>query len=274
MENELLHNMIWTMVAVLAMLVITRIILVQKGRFLAPTNHGIAQTCGTRDVQEDSHIIYQAKRGTMAALVDGMGRNQSGALASALTIETVLEVFEREDAFRNPNYFFQKTLRRANRRVLDRLDESSGGASAAVILLEGHTLYYAVAGSVKIAVFRKNELVPITEGHTVSVLAQQKYLQGNLTQQTTISLLQEQRLYNFIGNDEFDIEIFDQAIQLRSGDIIAMMTIGVYDALSYSHMEDLLRQGKDCVSKSQAIIEAVDRTPGEKDNASVLLIAV
>jgi len=274
MENELLRNMIWTMVAVLSVLIIIRIVLVRKGKFVQLSSHGVAQSCGTRDVQEDTHFIYQTKRGTLAALIDGTGRNQNGAMASVLIAETVLEVFEGEDAFRNPNYFFQKTLRRANRRVLEHLDESSGGASAALILLEGHTLYYAVAGNVKVAVFRQDELIPITEGHTVSVLAQKKYLEGNLTQQKTISLLQEQRLYNFIGVDEFDIEIFDQAISLRNGDIVTLMTVGVYDTLSYSHLEDLLRQGKNCSDKSKAIIEAVDRSPGEKENASVLLIAV
>jgi len=265
---------IWVMAIVLAILIIIRIVLTCRGRFRERIPHGTGQTCGTRDVQEDCHAVYQTDRGTLAVLADGMGRNQCGKLASTLTIETVLDVFEREDVFRNPNHFFQKSLRQANRRILERLDESSGGASVAIVLIEGLTLYYAVAGNVQVAVFRDGELVPITEGHTISVLAQKKYLQGDLTQQTTIALLKEQRLYNFVGRDEFDIEIFDQAVKLKHGDVVSLMTDGVCESVSYSHIESLLHQGRDCQSKAKAIVQAVNESPGEKGNASVILIAV
>ena len=274
MTNSVAHNVIWVLAAILVVLIIIRVVFACRGRFSERSDHGTGQTCGTRDVQEDCHAIYQKGRGTLAVLADGMGRNQSGKLASTLTVETVLDVFEREDAFRNPNYFFQKSLRQANSRILDRLDEGSGGASVAIVLIEGFTLYYAVAGNVQAAVFRGGELVPITEGHTVSVLAQKQYLQGGLTQQKTIALLQEQRLYNFVGRDEFDIEIFDQAINLRRGDIVTLMTDGVCDTLSYAHIESLMRQSRDCQSKTETIIKAVNESPGEKDNASVILIAV
>jgi len=262
------------MVAILAILILIRIVLTGKGHFKAKSTHGAGQTCGTRDVQEDCHAVYQTDRGTLAVLADGMGRNQCGKLASTLTIETVLDTFEREDAFRNPNYFFQKSLRQANRRVLERLNDESGGTSVAIALIEGLTLYYAVAGNVQVAVFRDGELVPITEGHTVSVLAQKKYLEGNLTQQKTIALLREQRLYNFVGRDGFDIEIFDQAIKLKRGDVVTLMTDGVCETISYSHIESLLQQGRDCQNKAKAIVQAVNESPGEKDNASVILIAV
>jgi len=131
-----------------------------------------------------------------------------------------------------------------------------------------------VVGNVKVAVLRGGELIPITEGHTVSVFADKKYLEGSLTRQTTIALLQEQRLYNFVGRDEFDIEVFDQPIRLQRGDTVALMTDGVYDTLPYSELEDMMRAGRDCQSKAEAIVRAVDAAPGEKDNASVILLAV
>jgi len=274
MTNSVVYNVIWVMAAILLVLIIIRVVLVYRGYFSERSTHGAGQTCGTRDVQEDCHAVYQTDRGILAVLADGIGRNQCGKLASTLTVETVLDLFEREDAFRNPNYFFQKSLRQANRRILDRLNEESGGASVAIVLIEGLILYYAVAGNVQVAVFRGGELVPITEGHTIDVLAEKKYLQGELTRQTTIALLQEHRLYNFVGRDEFDIEIFDQAIKLKHGDIVALMTDGVCESVSYSYIENLLHQGRDCESKAKAIVQAVNESPGEKDNASVILIAV
>ena len=258
----------------MALLILIRVVLASKGRFSTGHSHGVGQTCGTRDVQEDCHAVRRNGRGVLAVLADGMGSNHGGSVSSSLTVESVLDVFERDNAFHNPNYFFQKSLRQANRRILDQLEEGSGGASVAIVLIERMTLSYAVVGNVKVAVLRGGELIPITEGHTVNVLAEKKYLEGSLTRQTTIALLQEQRLYNFVGRDEFDIEVFDQPLRLQRGDIVALMTDGVYDTLPYSELEDLMRRGRDCQKRAEAIIRAVDASPGEKDNASVILLAV
>jgi len=261
------------MAAALLLLIIIRIALAFRGRFSDPTNQGVGQTCGMRDVQEDCHAIYRTDRGVMAVLADGMGCNEGGRVSSSLAVETVLDVFDRDNAFHNPHYFFQKSLRQANRRILDRLDEGAG-ASVAIVLIERLTLSYAVVGNVKVAVFRDGELVPVTESHTVEVLAEKKYRQGSLTRQTTIALLQEQRLYNFVGRDEFDIEVFDEPIYLQHGDIVVLMTDGVYDAIPYAELEDSMNAGRNCQEMAAAIIQAVDEAPGEKDNASVILIAV
>ena len=274
MTYELTHQVILIMAALLAVLIVVRIVLVSRFR-LSGHNQGIAQTCGAREAQEDCHAVYQSSRGTLAVLADGMGRRQGGAVASSLAVETILDTFERDNAFHNPNYFFQKALKQTNNRILDRLDEGSGGASVAIVLIERLTLYYAVVGNVRVAVFRSGELVPVTEGHTVDVLAEKKYLQGDLTRQTTIALLQEHRLYNFVGRDEFqDIEVFDQPVRLRRGDIVALMTDGVSEAIGHAELEDMLQAGRACQHKADAIIQAVDATPGETDNASVILIAI
>jgi len=261
-------------VALLAMLVIARFALVCAAA-LSGKGRGFAQTCGSRDVQEDCHAVLRAGRGAMAVLADGMGRNQGGAVSSSLAVETVIDVFERDDAFSNPNYFFQKAFRQANNRILDQLDDGYGGASVAIALFDGVTLYYAVVGNVHVAVFRGGDLVRVTEGHTVDVLAERKYLEGSLTRQDIIALLRERRLYNYIGQDEFcDVEVFDKPITLRHRDIVVLMTDGVYESVPYARLEQILAKGRDCQGKADAVIREVDGAPGTKDNASIILIAI
>jgi serine/threonine protein phosphatase PrpC len=204
-----------------------------------------------------------------------MGRNQGGAVSSSLAVETVLDVFDRDNPFLNPNYFFQKAFRQANNRILDQLSDSYGGASVAIALFDRKTLYYALAGNVQIAVFRGHDLVQITEGHTVNVLAEKKYTVGSLTKQETISLLRERRLYNYVGRDEFcDVEIFDAPVHLRQGDIVVLMTDGVYESVPHTDIEKILSSVRGCQEKANAIIKAVDEFDGVKDNASVVLIAI
>jgi len=269
------HLIIQILIGLLALLIIIRLILAIHEIVTNICRVGFAQSIGLMEIQSDFHAISRKPQGTILILADGMGRNYAGAISSTMLVETILDEFELGNAFQNPNYFFHKSLHQANRRILDQLDDGIGGAGAAIALLERQTLYYATVGNVQISVFRKNELIPVTEGHTVNVLAEKKYRQGSLTKQTTVALLKERRLYNFVGREEFqDIEVFDQPLGLRRGDIILLMTDGVHDIVSYTELENILKKGRDCQRKADAIIEAVSQAQGYKDNASALVIAI
>lgn len=271
---EVIYRIIQLMAVVLIGLIIVRVALSHRFK-AAGYNQGVGKTCGTKEAQEDCFGISKNNRGTMVVLTDGMGKKQGGALSASLVVETALDIFERDNAFYNPNYFFQKLLNQANRRILDRLDEGAYGASVAIALIDKSTFYYAVVGNVQVAVYRDKELIPITEGHTINVLAEKKYMQGNLTKQETIALLQEQRLYNFVGRDEFsEVEVFDQPIKLKSGDIVILMTDGVYETIGYSGIEDRLKTGGNCQMMADAIVKEIDALQEEKDNGSIVLLSV
>jgi len=269
------HLIIQGFVVILVLLIIVRLMFVAQEAFSNVQRVGFAQSIGIMEVQSDFHAITRRSGGAMVVLADGIGRNYAGAISSTMLVETVLDEFEVGNAFKNPNYFFQKSLNLANRRILDQLDDGISGASVSIALLERKKLYYATVGNVQIAVFRRNELIPVTEGHTVDVLAEKKYRQGSITKETTIALLKERRLYNFVGQEEFqDIEIFDTPLNLRRGDIVVFMTDGVHDIVSYTELENILKKGRDCQRKANAIIEAVKQADKRGDNASAIVIAI
>ena len=54
-------------------------------------------------------------------------------------------------------------------------------AAVSAVMIQGGFLFYGIVGNVKIAVFRNEELIPLGTGHTVDVLAQDKYVEGVLT---------------------------------------------------------------------------------------------
>lgn len=274
-QSTVAQNTIWILLGLLAILILVRCLLVYRVRNQKEYRYGHSMTIGTRDRQEDCLAVKEARGGILAVLADGMGKAYGGSVSSSLAVETALDLFDGENAFLNPQYYFQKTLRAANNRILDRLDEGSGAASVAIALIHSMTLYYAEVGNVQVSVFRDNELIPVTEGHTVDILAKKKFQQGSLTRQKTIALLREHRLYNYIGQDEFqDIELFDTPLKLRHGDIVVLMTDGIYDTLPYTQIESILRSGYDCMKKAQGITALAEEAPGEKNNGSVIMIAV
>jgi len=237
---------------------------------------GTAKTIGDREVQEDEYGINNFGEGLMAVLADGQGKLHSGRIASLTSIQVFQEIFQLREAFYNPQYFFGKAFRRANKEVLQKLADNRGTASIGVALIKDLTLYYAVVGNIKIAVYRNRELVPISAGHTIDMLAKQKYQEGRLTKQETVALLENHRLYNFVGRDGFrDVEVFDTPIALRTGEYVLLMSDGVYDTIRWRDIEACLGKEGSCQSKAEALVEMVEqKQQNDKDNASIIVIRV
>jgi len=238
--------------------------------------YGASKTIGSREVQEDEYGIVESEEGIMAVLADGMGKHFGGKIASRTVVEVFQDIFEDRNAFFNPQYYFRKAFQGANREILKRMDQEQGRASAAAVILKDGKLYYAAVGNVKVAVYRNRELVPLTAGHTIDILAKQKYMEGKLSREEATALLEHHRLYNFVGQDGFcDIEFFDIPVQLREEDYILLMTDGMYEGSSWKAIEECLEAAGKCQKKAFAMIELINQSKEEeKDNAAVVIIKV
>lgn len=239
------------------------------------SNIGTCMTIGSREVQEDQLAVMDTEAGIMAVLADGAGKVYGGRIAAKTAVETFVDIFHDYNAFNNPQYFFRKAFQCANREILKAVgDENRGKASTGCIMIRGGYLYYGLVGNVKIGVFREGTLVPVSVGHTVAVMAEKKFHEGKISRQDTITLLENRRLYNYLGKDDFrDIEFFDAPIRLLEGDIIVLMSDGVYEFLGFREVEDVLKEQGGCQEKALKIIEKVNQGAGDdKDNASVILI--
>lgn len=241
---------------------------------------GSCKTIGSREIQEDFYKIVKTENGLLAVLADGMGKKLGGKIAARKVTEVFGELFSEYNALDHPFYYFQKAFMAANREVLKLLGDGRGSASASAVMLQENsgtgnypTLYYAIVGNVKIAVFRNGELVPVGSGHTVNVLAEDRYYAGSLAREDALALLKEKRVYNYIGRDGFkDIEVYDMPIRLKKDDIVALMSDGVYEGMEWKELEAYLSVKASCRQKAFQIIEHINRKPGNKDNACIVLI--
>lgn len=237
---------------------------------------GMSKTIGNREIQEDSFGMLESEEGVMAVLADGMGKQFGGKIASQAAVEVFKDIFADRNAFYNPQYYFRRAFQGANREILNLLDAGQGKASVAAVLIRNNQLYYADVGNVKIAVYRNHELVPITAGHTINVLAKKQYSEGKLSRQNAVALLERHRLYNYVGQDGFhDVEFFDTPIHLRGGEYVLLMTDGLYEEARWKDIEDCLEEEGTCQEKAYALVELVNRSKAEdKDNASVVILKV
>ena len=237
---------------------------------------GASMTIGDREIQEDNYNFVESNNGFLGVLADGMGKKFGGKISSQIAVNTFIELFEQFDAFDNPNYFFQKAFTVANREILKNLDDDRCGACVSAMLIRNNMLFYSLVGNIKIAVYRNGDLIPVSTGHTINMLAEDKYKSGKLTRESAISLLEEKRLYNYVGQDGFkNIEFFDEPINLKYGDIVALISDGVYEFLSWKEIENELNKNINTQKMAFNIVEKINISQKEnKDNASIFLVKI
>lgn len=234
---------------------------------------GYCLTIGDRELQEDNCGMLENQAGTLLVLADGMGRGYGGRLAGRIAVETFLDFFRDYKSFEKPQYYFRKAFHAANRAILDKVEDGRGSASVAAALITNDTLYYAAVGNVKLAVYHNGDLVPVSEGHTIDVITKRKYLQGTLTKESALALLDRHRLYDFVGQDGFkDIEFFSQPLPLNCGDAVVLLSDGIYETLRWRDIEEELSIGRSSQKQALRVIEQVNRSKmPNKDNASIVI---
>ncbi len=173
-----------------------------------------------------------------------------------------------------PDYFFRTTFYEANRRIQATLGERKGGASLGAVFANSTHLYYALAGNIRIAIFRRGELIPLSKGQTLDVLAVEAWKDGKISRQEAVWSMEEKRLWNYLGLDGFhEIEIESQPILTKPGDVVFLATCGIFEELSWSELEDLLAEPGSLEEKAEAIIQKTEQKENaEKENGSVILL--
>lgn len=247
----------------------------QNGRMIEDACDGMAQTTGNKEVQADAVKIAVTTAGKLAVMADGIGKEKIGKVCANLAVEEFINAFSFYQTLHNPEYFFERTIYSIHKHMQKILDECQGGASLGAVLLTRGRLHYAVAGQVKITLVRNGELIPLVEGQTIGVLACQAYKDGKLSRQDTIWSKKDNSVWNYIGKDGFrSIEIAQMPIELKWGDLVIMMTKGIFEELSYAQLERvLINPVLSAKEKAKRVIHQIEGLPKQdKENGSILVI--
>ena len=259
---------------VLVGLLIFRLVLALLGGNEKEELWGISQTFGNRQVQADRAEVLVTGAGILGIMADGIGKANTGKVSAHIALDTAADAYEPYKALANPEYFFRTVFGQANLRIQQTLGQRRGGACLGLVYLGGGFLHYGLAGDIRIALFRGGEVIPLSQGHTLDVLARQAYDQGRISRREAIWSMEETRRWNYLGMDGFrEIELPQQPIRLKPGDLVLMMTRGIWQELSWAQIEDLLAGRESLKEKARQITWAAGRGPGEeKENGSVMLM--
>ncbi len=235
---------------------------------------GIGQTTGNRELQDDRAQVLRTQAGVLAVIADGIGKKNTGRVCAQIAVDTVLDWFEPYCVLNQPDYFFRTAFYEANRRIQATLEERKGGTSLGAVFANETHLYYALAGNIRIALFRGGELIPLSKGQTLDILAVQAWKDGKISRQEAVWSMEETRIWNYLGMDGFhEIEIADQPVKTKPGDVVLLATCGIFEELSWSDLEDILAGGGSLQEQADAVIQAAEQKEDpQKENGSVILM--
>ncbi len=241
----------------------------------AETGWSIEQTTGNKELQSDCVQVCQNEAGITAVMADGIGKENTGKVAAQIAVDIVLDAFEQYHTLHNPEYLFQTAFLEAHRRIQQTIGERRGGSSMAALFISQTHLFYALAGNIRIALLRNEELIPLSKGQTLDALARKAYQDGVLSKNETIWSQTETQLWNYLGKDGFhEIEICKPPILLKKGDLIVMLSQGIYEELSWMEIEEILLEQITLKEKARSIIDETEmKETQDKENGSVLLLA-
>ena len=147
--------------------VIRGILQLLQERPVSDAKDGTAQTTGNKEIQADAMEVRITGAGKLAVLADGIGKENTGKVCAALAVKEFMDAFSLYRSINNPGYFFERTMYGLHRNMQKVLEERQGGASVGVLFLAEESLYYAMAGQIRIMLFRGGELIPLCECQTV-----------------------------------------------------------------------------------------------------------
>jgi len=237
--------------------------------------HGLSDVGLVRKRNEDAFHVDGATG--LGVVADGMGGAPAGELASALAIETVLDVLTAQNNDRDGGLAtsLRRAVAAADQAVRDEGESNplnrGLGCTLTVLRLDPEDSKFAVAhvGDSRAYRFRSGSLEQLTQDHT---LAQESVDQGRLPPDAVRHHPFGHILTRVIGMSE-GAEPQILTGELMPGDLFFLCTDGVIRVLEEDEIEQILTRDLSMDELASVVIQAANDRGGP-DNSTVVLVQI
>ena len=233
---------------------------------------------GRRPSNED-RIAYSYSRDSLLMVVaDGMGGHLHGEVAAQIAVQYLAEAFQREAKPRlaDPFMFLAGSLQNAHRAVQDyalakRLPEAESPRTTCVAcIVQDSVAYWAHAGDSRLYVLRDGRVLAKTRDHST---VQSMVDEGHLTAAEALNHPLRNRIYSCLGGVQNPQLDFSRKTTLQAGDVIALMSDGVWGPLADQQIVAALH-GRDLMQVVPRLLDEAERMGGSNcDNLSLVAMA-
>lgn len=226
-----------------------------------------------RDTNEDA--IFFSEQQHLMIIADGIGGHARGEEASNKAVDTLKAfIVKNNERYTDKLLLLTEGFKAANRAVHDIQEQLSPGkicgTTLTCVLIDQGTLYFAHIGDTRIYVSReKKDIEQITYDHTYLSELARKDFKTFVELQSTKMPRANNYLTRAIG-PEASVEPQVGSFRLKQGDIIILLTDGVYRYLNPLDILHTLKETESIVQFTNTVInDALDK--GGKDNLSIIV---
>ncbi len=242
---------------------------------------GLSDVGLVRDHNEDS--IGNNQDLGLVVLADGMGGHRGGEVASAITVNTILDTLADTLKKTSPGGIDEKSghslesiavhdaVTRANANVFNASNESSQyrgmGTTVVVLLFYDGRFTVAHVGDSRLYRYRDGELEQITRDHS---LTQELVERGFYTAEQAEQSLNKNMVTRAVGIEEtVEVDVFDGVV--HPGDIYLLCSDGVTDMVKDGTINKTITNNSEDLEEIAAELIRVSNESGGKDNISAIL---
>jgi len=241
-----------------------------------------------RDHNEDNFFVSDNKR--IYVVADGMGGHANGEVASGViksVSEKIYSDFEEGDHKLNTKnsidflpYVIKSSIDELTMRYEEeQIHKETGSTFVGLVLGDDAMMHYAHVGDSRLYLFRKGELIQLTEDHSILNLYLNKG--GELSEEDKENFPNKNIITKAI-RPCIEADYDRNSINVNSGDIYLLCSDGLTDMVHDNAIEEILKSGfgdNPCISKKD-LDQCVDNLinyaneNGGDDNITVSLISI
>lgn len=222
---------------------------------------------------EDRAVGKINEKGEVLLMVlDGMGGENKGDLASSLALETILKDFEEKGHFNS--YFdvsswMKKTIKKANRLIyqesLKDISNHGMGTTLTMIILRKNVRYIAQIGDSRAYQIKANKLELMTEDQSYVAYL---YRTGQIKKEEMLTHPERHVLLNALG--VYPSTSIDFSTNKYNGETLLLCSDGLYNNLPDSTIESILKSDDSVDQKCTQCISIANHNGGS-DNIAVVI---
>lgn len=245
------------------------------------TEVGNVHNIGKRNYQQDAFGVsplqdekLRHSRGVLAVLADGMGGMTNSGELSQAAVYTALKRFPHMPGD------MRETLASLTSDILNMVQthfaDSGAGSTLIMANIRGGMLDFISIGDSRIALLRSGKLMTLNREHNYAATLHQQAAQGLLSWQEATENLRRRALTSYLGQGtEPAIDFPAEPIRLQCGDMIVLMSDGVYGTLDDGTLERHLIRSKNAMEAAEAIEkEVLSACKRNQDNFTAVLIEI
>ena len=230
--------------------------------------------------------LYVDPLGRFFLVADGMGGQSAGERASALAVELIPQVLEKELDFEKADLSLitaalQHAVSRANTEIISQSTLDPGchnmGTTLALLVRGGHKFYAVGLGDSPIYHLRGGHLQKLTKDHS---LTQALVDAGTISASEAATHRYRNVLYRYLGTKEGYLGIKEgdpseeiRSVELQPGDRFLVCSDGALDGLNEAGVRELLTRINNPQQAAEGIV-AASLAGGSRDTITAIVVVV